>query len=175
MRIRLVLNPSIISMMTRGSSCGCFTHLASSFENRTSIFVRLFYFKGCIPWMLFTSLCWDFLRDLKDPPMDGPTTIVFISPIALCGRLYDLSSSIGGFLDFFLWSSLDRLDSSFFTNFCNLPFHIKILYLLLQVSAILDVMAVIFMETTIFPLVSYIGREMEWFWPLEVMIVLNLH
>ena len=124
-RIRLVLNPYIISMMNRGSSCGCFTPLASSFENRMSILVRLLYFKGCISWMLFTSLCWDFLRYLKDPSVDGPPAIVFISPIALYGRLYNLSSSIGGFSDFSLQSSLDWLDSSFFTNFCNLTFWIN--------------------------------------------------
>ena len=46
MRICLVLNPSIISMMTRGSSCGFFTPLASSSENRMSILVHLLYFKG---------------------------------------------------------------------------------------------------------------------------------
>jgi len=46
--------------------------------------------------MLFTSLCWDFLRDLKDPPVDGPPVIVFISQIALYGWLYDLSSSMEG-------------------------------------------------------------------------------
>ena len=49
MRIRLALNPFIISMMTRGSSCGCFMPLASSSKNMISIFVRLHYFKGCIP------------------------------------------------------------------------------------------------------------------------------
>ena len=125
MRIRLALNPFIISMMTRGSSCGCFMPLASSSKNIISIFVRLLYFKGCILWTLFMSLYWDFLRDLKDPLVDGPPVIVFISSIALCRRLYDLSSSIGGFSDFPLRSSLDRLDSPFFTNFCNLPFWIN--------------------------------------------------
>ena len=124
-RICLVLNLFIISMMTRGSSCGCFMPLASSSKNMISIFVHLLYFKGCIPWTLFMSLYWDFLRDLKDPPVDGPLAIVFISSITLCRRLYDLSSSIGGFSDFPLRLSLDRLDSPFFTNFCNLPFWIN--------------------------------------------------
>ena len=125
MRIHLVLNPSIISMMTRGSSCGCFTPLASSSENRMSILVRLLCFKGFIPLTLFISLCWDFLKDLKDPPVNGPPAIVFISPITFCGWLYDLSSSMGGFSDFSLRSSLDRLDSPFFTNFCNFRFWIN--------------------------------------------------
>ena len=124
-RIHLVLNPSIISMMTRGSSYGCFMPLASSFENKMSILVRLLCFKWAIPWILFTNLYWDFLRDLKDPPMDDPPAIVFISPILLYRRLYELSSSMGCFSDFYLWSSLDRLDSPFFTNFCNFPFQIN--------------------------------------------------
>ena len=83
MRILLVLNPSIMSIMTRGSSCGCFTLLTSSSKNRMSLFVLL-YFRGGILWMLITCLCCDFLRDLKNPLVDGPPVIVFISPITLC-------------------------------------------------------------------------------------------
>ena len=83
-RILLVLNPSIMSMITRGSSCNCFTPLASSIESRMSLSVLL-CFRGGILWTLFTCLCCDFLRDLKDPPMDGPPVIIFISPIALHG------------------------------------------------------------------------------------------
>ena len=173
-RIRLALNPSIISMMTKGLSCGCFTPLASSSKNRISIFVRLLCFKGCIPWMLFTSLCWDFLRDLKNPPMDGPLAIVFISLITFYGWLYDLSSSIGGFSNFSLQSSLDQLDSPLFTKFCNLPFQINSSICSFK-SLQSSIMVVIFMEMEIFPLVSYIGRGMKWFQPLEVMIFLNLH
>lgn len=41
--------------------------------------------------MLFTNLCWDFLRDLKHPLVDGPPKIIFISLIALFGRLYEPS------------------------------------------------------------------------------------
>ena len=136
-RIRLVLNLSITSMMTRGSSCGCFTPLASSSKNRMSIFVCLLCFKGCIPWMLFTSLCWDFLRDLKNPPMDGPLAIVFISLITFYGWLYDLSSSIGGFSNFSLQSSLDQLDSPLFT-ILQLTFPDQFFYLFIQVFAILN-------------------------------------
>ena len=84
-RILLVLNPSIMSIITKGPSCGCFTLLASFSENRMSLSVFL-YFKGGILWMLFTCRCIDFLRDINDPPVDGPPVIIFISPIALCGR-----------------------------------------------------------------------------------------
>ena len=83
MRILLVLNPSIISIITRGSLCGCFTPLVSSSENRISLSVRL-CFKGGILWMLFTCLWYEVLRDLNDPLVDGPLVIVFISLIALC-------------------------------------------------------------------------------------------
>ena len=65
-RTLLVLNPSIMSMITKGSSCGCFTPLAFSFENRMSLFVLLYLRDGFL-WTLFTCLCYDFLRDLKDP------------------------------------------------------------------------------------------------------------
>ena len=106
--------------------------------------------------------------------MDGPLAIVFISLITFYGWLYDLSSSIGGFSNFSLQTSLDQLDSPLFTKFCNLPFQINspiCSFKSLQSS----IMVVIFMEMEIFPLVSYIGRGMKWFQPLEVMIFLNLH
>ena len=120
-RTLLVLNPSIMSMITKGSSCGCFTPLAFSFENRMSLFVLLYLRDGFL-WTLFTCLCYDFLRDLKDPPVDGPPVIIFISPIALCGRLNVLSLSLGTTSCFSLISLLDLLDSPFFTNFCSFPF-----------------------------------------------------
>ena len=40
----------------------------------------------------------------------------------------------------------------------QLPFSYKLFYLLLQVPAVLCVMPVIFMETTVFSLVMHIGR-----------------
>ena len=45
MRTHMVLNPSIMSMMTKGSSCGCFIPLVYSFENRKSILIFLLCFK----------------------------------------------------------------------------------------------------------------------------------
>ena len=119
MRIRLVLNPSIISMITKESSCGCFTPLASSSENRMSTFAFLIYFRGGNLWTLFTYLCYDFLRDLKDPPFDGPPMIIFISPNVLYGWPNALVSC------FSLLSSLGWLDSPFFTNFCSFPFRMS--------------------------------------------------
>ena len=83
-RTLLVLNPSIISMMTSGSSWGCFTPLASSFEKHISWFVLL-CFRGGRLWTLFTCLWRDFLRDLNDPHVDGSPMMIFISPVALCG------------------------------------------------------------------------------------------
>ena len=68
MRILLVLNPTIMSMITKGSSCGYFTPLTSFSENRMSMSVLL-CLRGGILWMLFTCFCCDFLRDLKDPPV----------------------------------------------------------------------------------------------------------
>ena len=117
-RTLLVLNPSIMSMITKVLSCGCFTPLTSSFKNKMSLSVLL-CLRGGILWILFTYLCCDFLRDLKDSPIDSPLVIIFISPIALCGRLNVLSLSLGTTLCFSLLSLLDLLDSPIFLNFCS--------------------------------------------------------
>ena len=118
-RILLVLNTSVISIITRGSSCDCFTPLASSSEKRMSLSVRL-YFRGGILWMLFTCLYCDFLRDLNNPPV-----IIFISPIAFCGRWDMWSSSLGEASCLSLLLFLDLPESPFFTNFFNFPFRIS--------------------------------------------------
>ena len=124
MRILLMLNLSIMSMITKGSSCSCFTPLASYFENRMSLFVLL-CLRGGILWTLLTCLYYDFLRDLKDPPMKGPLMIIFISSITLQGRLNALSSSLEAALCFSLLSLLDLLGSPFFTNFCSFHFRMS--------------------------------------------------
>ena len=123
-RILLVLNPSIMNMITKGSSCSYFTTLASSSKNRMPLSILL-CFRGGILWMLFTRLCCDFLRDLKDPPVDGRLVIVLISPIAICGCLNALSLSLGIALCFSLLSLLDLLDSPYFTNFYSFPFQMS--------------------------------------------------
>ena len=125
MRIHQVLNPSIISMITNGSSCDCFTPSASSFENRMSTSTFLIYFRGGNLWTLFTCLWCDFLKDLKNLPMDGPLVIIFISSIALCGRPNALVSSLGIVSRFSFLSSLGWLDSPFFSNFCNFLFQMS--------------------------------------------------
>ena len=117
----LVLNPSIMSIITNGSLWGCFIHLASSSENRISWSIRL-CFKGGILWTLFNYLWYDFLKDLNDPPINGPPVIVFIFPMALCGRRDMWSSSLWEASRWPLLSSLDLLESPFFTNFCNFHF-----------------------------------------------------
>ena len=125
MRIHLVLNPSIISMITNGSSCDCFTPSASSFENRMSTSTFLIYVRGGNLWTLFTCLWCDFLKDLKDPPVDGPPVIIFIYSIALCGWPNALVSSLEIVSCFCFLSSLGWLDSPFFSNFCNFPFRMS--------------------------------------------------
>ena len=82
-RTRLVLNPSIIRMISSGLSCGCFTPLTSSFEKIMSMISLLLCFNGGAIWMLLTCLCYNFLRDSKDPPTIGPSLIILISPIVL--------------------------------------------------------------------------------------------
>ena len=118
----LVLNPSIISIMTIGLSCGCFTPLASSSEKTMSVASLLWCFVGGIIWTLLTCLYCDFLRDLKDPPIVRPPLIILISPIAVFSPSHGLSSSLD-FSSDLVWSScFGRLYVFFLTNFCNFPF-----------------------------------------------------
>ena len=113
-----VLNPSIMIIMTSGSSWGCFTHLASSSEKCKSSLVRL-CFDGGILWTLFTCLWYDFLRDLNDPPVVGPSAMVFISPSALCGRGWGRSSSLRVLTGWLFCLYLPK--SPLFTYCCSFP------------------------------------------------------
>ena len=79
-RILLVSNPSMFNIITNGSLWGCFTPLASASLKEMSWSVRLCLKEGTV-WTLFTCLWHAFLRDLNDPPVTGPSEIVFISPI----------------------------------------------------------------------------------------------
>ena len=121
-RTLLVLNPSIMIMMTRGSSWGCFTPLASSSEKHMSWFVRL-YFMGRRPCTLFTCLWYNFLRERNEPPVVGPPVIVFISPSAVCGRGCEWSSSLRKPP---YWPFCPYLAESLFFTYCyNFPFRIS--------------------------------------------------
>lgn len=51
-RIHLVLNRSIMSMMTRGSSCDCFTPLASSFKKTIMESLKVNDFCDLVDWVV---------------------------------------------------------------------------------------------------------------------------
>ena len=80
-----VLNPSIISMITSGSSCSCFTPLVSSSKKTIFVDSHFLCFDGGVVWAMLIFLCCSFLRDLKDPSAVRPPLIIFIPPIALFG------------------------------------------------------------------------------------------
>ena len=145
-----MLNLSIISIITKRSSCGCFTPLASFSENRMSLSICL-CFRGDILWMLFIYLYCDFLMDLNDALVD-----IFISSIALCkiGRVVFVLQESFVFV-LIIIPGYTRV--SLLYKFLQIPFSYELLYLLLQVSAIFCVVAVILMKTTIFLLVTHIG------------------
>lgn len=124
-RILLVLNPSIMSMMTTGLPCGYFTPLVSSSKKTMSDTSLLLFFLGGIMSTLLTYLCCDFLRDLNEPPIVGPSLIILISPTALFGRSCDLSSSLGFSSNLVRSSYFGRPYVFFLTNFYNLPFWIN--------------------------------------------------
>ena len=123
-RILLVLNPLIVSVMTKGSLWGCFTPLVSSLLNDISWFMRL-CLNGGIMWTLFTCLWHAFLKDLNDPHVNGPPVIVFISPITFCGGWNGWSSSLNEDSCWLLLPFLNLLGSPFFTYFYNFPFRIN--------------------------------------------------
>ena len=121
-RTFLVLNPSIRIMITRGSSWGCLTPLASSSEKHMSWLIRL-CFSGGRPCTLFTCLWYDFLRERNEPPMVGPSVIVFISPSAVCGQGCEWSSSLRKPP---CWPFCPYLaECPFFTYCCNFPLRIS--------------------------------------------------
>ena len=123
-RILLVLNPSIFSIMTKGSLWGYFTPMASPSLKDMSWYVRRFLDRD-MAWTLFTCIWYAFLSDLNDPPENSPPVIVFISPITLCGGWDGRSSSLEKDSCWILLSSLNLLYPPFFTYFCNFPFHIN--------------------------------------------------
>ena len=118
-RILLVLNPSIFSIMTKGSLWGCFTPMAFPSLKDMSWYVRRCLDGGMV-WMLFTCLWYAFLSDLNNPPV-----IVFISPITLHGGWDGRSSYREKDSCWVLLSSLNLLYFPFFTYFCNFPFCIN--------------------------------------------------
>ena len=123
-RILFVLNPSIFSIMTKGSLWGCFTPMASPSLKDMSWYVRQCLDEGMV-WTLFTCLWYAFLSDLNDPLENGPPVIVFISLITLRGGWDGRSSSQEKDSCCVLLSSLNLLYCPFFTYFCNFPFCIN--------------------------------------------------
>ena len=123
-RILLVLNPSIFSIMTKGSLRGCFTSRVSPSLKDMSWYVRRCLDRGMV-WTLFTCLWCPFLSDRNDPPENGPPVIVFISPITLRGGWDGRSSFREKDSCWVLLSSLNLLNWPFFTYFYNFPFCIN--------------------------------------------------
>ena len=149
-----VLNPSIMTMMTRGSSWGCFTPLASSSEKHMSWFVRL-CFMGGRPCTLFTYLWYDFLRERNESPMVGPPVIAFVFPNAVCGRGCEWSSSLRKPS---CWPFCPYLAKSPFCHILlQLPSSYKFFYLLLQIPAVLRIMPMIFVKMAVFSFITHIG------------------
>ena len=93
-----VLYPSMVNMVTTGSSCGCLICFAFCSEKTLSSFlIRWCLAIRCLIRTLLTCLWNAFLKDLYDPPTTSPLVIVLISPTT-CLVLSHSSS---------LWSSVD--------------------------------------------------------------------
>ena len=81
-----VLYPSIGSMITRGSSCGCLIPFACRSEKTMMSFQVWWCLAiGCLTRTLLTCLWNAFLKDLYDPPTTSPLVIILISPITCLG------------------------------------------------------------------------------------------
>ena len=94
-----VLNSSMASIMTRGSSWGCLIPFTSCSEKTMSSFsMRGCFAIGWLTWTLFTCLYTTFLRDLYDPPKTGPLVIVLITPTM--GLRLSRSSSLWSLVGF---------------------------------------------------------------------------
>ena len=82
----LVLYPSMVSMITRGSLCGCLTPLASHSKKTMSSSLDWWCLAiGCFIWTLLTCLWIAFFKDLYDPPTTGPPVIFLIYPMTFLG------------------------------------------------------------------------------------------
>ena len=157
MRIQLVLNPSIMSMMTKDSSYGWFVPLASSFQNRMYILVFLLRFKGGVLWKLFTSLCCDFLRDLKNPLVDDSSSDRLYLSYHPLWTIMRILLILGIRLGLLLTIVFRSAGLALFHKLLQLPFTNQFFYLLLKVPTIFSVMAMILKEAIVFPFIPYIG------------------
>ena len=135
-RILIVLNPSIISMMTRGLSCGCYTPLVSSSEKITSVASFFLCFVGGIMW-----------TTIDHPYLSHDTLWSFLWFIVVFGLIFYSG------LIFLLWLSICILLNKFLQFF----FLDQLFYLFFEISAFVHVMPMILMETTILFLISGIG------------------
>ena len=170
----LMLNPSIVSMMTRGSSYGCFTPLASSFK-KTMFTTSLFLCFVCgIIWTQLTDLFCDFLRHLKKPPIIRPPLIILTSNIASFGRSCGLSSSLGlssilvRFSCFGVYMCLFLRNSAIFLSRSTL---LSVLWGLSTRQC--NARALNGNGNTFSCFLHYVNCLMAW--PSKLMVVLNLH
>ena len=60
-------------------------HSSSVFFREKHVLVRSSLLQGWYPVDAVHYLWCNFLRDMNDPPVDGPIAIISISLIALCG------------------------------------------------------------------------------------------
>ena len=124
MRILLMLNPFIISIITRGSLCSYFTPLTSSFEKKDVPVCPSLLHGWYLVDAIHLPLLW-FPEGFEQSSYWWPSVIVFISSIALCGRWDVWSSSLGEASCLSLLLALDLLESPFLTYFYNFPFQMS--------------------------------------------------
>ena len=153
-----VLNLSMVSIMTRGSSWGFLIPFTSRLKKTMSSFPMLWCFViGWLTWRLFTYLWTAFLRDLCNPSTTGPPVIVLISP-TMGLRLSQSSSA---------WSSMGF--SFVLTNlivFLNKllepsPLN-QLIYLFSQILALVYVMSMVFMGAAILLWISSLWGWAQW-------------
>ena len=166
-----VLNPSMVSIMTRGSSCGfmipfknCLKKIILSFPVRWCFAIR------CLIWTLFTYLWIAFLRNLYDPPTIGSPVIVLISPTM--ALILSWSSFLCSSERFLLCSLVGLI--VFLNKLLELLPLDQLLYLFFQIPTFVCIMTMVLMEATVLLQISLLGGRAQWFRPFQGRVILYL-
>ena len=167
-----VLNPSMGSIMTRGSSWGYLIPFTSYLEKTMSAFLvwRCFAIRW-LTWTLFICLWTAFLKGLYDPSMIGP-------PSDRPYLSYDGFEIVSIFLSLvvsgFLLCSLTNL-IVFFNKLLELPPLDQLIYLFFQIPAFVCIMTMVLMEAVVILRNFLLWGWAQWFRPFQGRVILYLH
>ena len=165
-----VLNPSMVSIMTRGSSWGCLIPFASCSDKTMSSFLTMFCHwvinrdvvhlpLNCLPQgLVWSSNNWS--------PSDHP----YLSHDGFEIVLIFLYLIVSGFPLCPLMNLIVFLNKLLELSLLDL-----LLYLFLQISALVYVMSMVFMEVAVLLWISSLRGRAQWLRPFQGRVVFYLH